>query len=135
MVAAVGAVAVARGAHALLWTAAELADCYNQRRSSSPRSIQVGQEAGKTLVEHRAGSVAHSCGQVDVVVPRVIVGVGHLGPDHLDDLGSGFDQAPGQQAALSEGVAAVQVAGLGRLCLNLKGVACPAGDDRQRARS
>ena len=87
-------------------------------------------QAGEPLVEHRAGSVAHPVGQIDVVVPRVVVGVGHLGPDDLDDLGAGLDQAAGQQAALAERVAAVEVAGLGRLGLEVERLAGPARDDQ-----
>ena len=68
------------------------------------------QQAGEPLIEHRAGPVAHPVGEVGVVVPRVVVGVGDLGPDDLDDLRAGLDQAAGQQAALAERVAAVEVA-------------------------
>ena len=99
-----------------------------------PAVVQVGQQAREALVEHRARAVAHPAGQVGVVVPRVVVGVGHLGPDDLDDLGAGLDQAAGQQAALAEGVAAVQVAGLGRLGLDVERLAGAARDDQaQRA--
>ena len=64
----------------------------------------------------------------------MVVGVGHLGPDDLDDLGAGLDQAAGQQAALAEGIAAVQVASLGRLGLEVERIACPARDDQRKAR-
>ena len=60
----------------------------------------------------------------------MVVGVGYLGPDDFDDLGAGFDQAAGQQAALAEGVAAVQVADRGRFFLKLEGIASAARDDQ-----
>ena len=46
-------------------------------------------EAG---VEHRAGLVLHALGQIDVMVPRMVVGVGDLRPDDFDDARAGFDQ-------------------------------------------
>ena len=135
VIAAVGTVAVARGADALLRAAAELADRHDQRVFQKPALVHVDQQAGKPLVEHRPRSVAHPVGKIGMVVPRVIVGVGHLGPDDLDDLRAGLDQAAGQQAALAERVAAVKVTGLGRLGLDVERLASPARDDQREARS
>ena len=97
--------------------------------------VQVGKQARETPVEHGAGSVAKPVGQVHVVVPRVVVGVGNLRPDDLDDLRAGLDQPAGQQAALAEGVPAVQVAGLGRLGLEVEGITGTSRNDEADARS
>ena len=40
-------------------------------------------------------------------VPRMIVAVGNFRPVHFDDASSRFDEAAGQQAALTKGILAV----------------------------
>src|SRR5271157_914764 len=129
VVAAIRAVAVARGADPLLRAAAELTDGNHQGILQQPALVQVGKQPRETLVEHGAGSVAHPVGQVHVVVPRVVVGVGNLRPDDLDNLRAGLDQPAGEQAALAERVPAVQVAGLGRLGLEVEGITGTSRND------
>ena len=57
------------------------------------------------------------------------VRVGNLGPVDLDETRPGLHEAAGEQTALAESVAAVQVAGLGLLLREVKGVAGAAADD------
>ena len=63
-------------------------------------------------------------------VPRMIVRVRHLGPDHLDDSRAGLDQPARQQAALAEGVSAVKVACGDLFAFEVKRFAGPSGDDQ-----
>src|SRR5271157_2161920 len=122
VVAAIRAVAVARRADPLLRTAAELTDGNHKGILQQPALVQIGKQARETLVKHGAGSVAHPVGQVNVVVPPVVVRVGNLRPDDLDDLRAGLDQPASQQAVLAERIPAVQVAGLDRLGLEVEGI-------------
>ena len=91
-----------------LRAAAEFADRHDQRVLQQAALVHVGDQGRQAGVEHRARLGLHPLGQVRVVVPGVVVGIGDLGPDYLDDSRAGLDQAAGQQAALAEGVAAVQ---------------------------
>jgi hypothetical protein len=59
----------------------------------------------------------------------MVVGIRHLGPDDLDDLGAGLDQAASQQTALTERRTAIQIAGLWRFGLEVERLASPALDD------
>ena len=67
-------------------------------------------------------------------IPRVIVRIGHLRPDHLDHACAGLHQAAGQQATLSKSVAAVQVTCGFRFLRQVEGISRAAGGDEvQRA--
>ena len=116
VVASVGAVAVAGGAHALDGGAAKFADGHHEGILKEAAGIHVFDEGGEPLVEHWAGFGFHPIGESGVMVPRMVVGVGDLGPDDFDDAGAGLHEATGEQAALAEGVAAVTIAhGIGFL--------------------
>ena len=113
VVAAVGAVAVAGGADALLRAAAELADGDDQRLFEQPALVEVGEQAREA--RRRASGRTGSC-------IRLVRSTwwSHEWLSELATLGqmtsttsrAGLDQPAGQQAALAERVAAVQVAGL-----------------------
>ena len=112
VVAAVGAVAVARGADALLRAAAELADGDDQRLVEQAALVQVGR-AGRRGPGRASGRTGSSSGSVRPVwwSHEWLSELATLGQIDLDDPRAGLDQPAGQQAALAERVAAVEVAG------------------------
>jgi hypothetical protein len=133
VVAAVGAVAVAGGAHARSGLRPNSPRATTRVSSSRPRWSRSSKRALRPLVEHRAGLVLHALGEADVVVPGVVVGVGDLGPDDFDDARAGFDEAAGEEAALAKGVAAVAVAEFFGFAVEVEGFAGAAGDDEVEA--
>ena len=69
MVATVGAVHVAAGAHALLGTAAKFAKRNDERFLKQSARFHVLQECGEALVEHRRGLILHAVRETHVHVP------------------------------------------------------------------
>ena len=64
-----------------------------------------------------------------MMIPRVFVGVGDLGPDDFDDSSAGFDEAAGEEAALAESVASVAIAHRVCLLVEVEGIPRATGDD------
>ena len=128
MIATVGGVAIARGAHALLWRTPKLAHGHDERVLEEAAVVHVGEKRRQPLVEHRSRLVLHPLVEPDVVVPRVVVGIRHLRPDHLHHPRARLDEAACQQQALSERVATVGLANRSRLTLEGEGLAGPSGD-------
>src|SRR5262249_35427415 len=105
---------VAARADAALRAASELAYRHHQRLSPQAALLGLGDELRQAGVAHRVRLVLHPLGQAGVDVQAVIVGVGALRPDHLDEARAGLDKPAGQQAALAERVLAVTLARRGR---------------------
>ena len=129
VVAAVGTVVVAAGADAAFRAAAEFAEGDDEGFAEEAALVEVFKERAQALIEHGAGFALHAFGEALVVVPGVVVGVGDLGPDDLDDARAGFDEAAGEEEALAKGVAAVAVAEFFALGGEVEGCAGAAGDD------
>src|SRR4029078_8091510 len=108
-IAAVVAVAVAGSGNAALRAAAEFAEGADQRLVEEAPLIEVADQSRKAGVEHRRRLLLHPVGQAGMDIPRVFVSIGDLRPNDFDHAGAGFDKAAGEEAALSERVAAVAV--------------------------
>src|SRR5947208_12350581 len=59
----------------------------------------------------------------------MVVRISNLGPNHFDDACAGFNKAPGEQAALAKGVAAIAIAHLLGFFSEIKCFASAARND------
>ena len=90
--------------------------------------VQVGDQRREAGVEHR-GRTGSSCASVRPTWTshEWLSELATFGQIDFDDARAGFDQPPGQQAALAERVAAVAVAQSRRLlCVEVERLAGPA---------
>jgi len=129
MVAAIGAISVARCAHSFLWTAPKFAHCNNEGLVEEAAVIKIRNEGGESLVEHGTALVLDPFSEILVRIPRVVVGVGDFRPDDFDHAGASFHQAAREKAAVTEGVLAVGFAGFVTFLFKGKSFARPTTDD------
>ena len=129
MVAACSGVVVAASGEALLWAAAKFADANNHGSVEQAALVEISEEAAEALVEHWGGLRLHAFLEALMDIPGMIVTVGDLGPDNLNDARAGFHQPAGEQAALAKGVPAIEFAGLVIFLADIKGIAGAAADD------
>ena len=86
-------IGIAGGADSSLRAATKLTHRNHQRIIEHPPFIEVLDQCCQTRVEHRSRLCLHPFRQIDMNIPGVIVGVGDLRPDHLDNAGPRFDQS------------------------------------------
>src|SRR5689334_5698242 len=104
MVAPIRAVLVAGSADAFLRTSTKFADGDHERFLQQAALIHIGDESGQPFIEHRSGLVLHPFGEILMMIPGMIVGVGYLGPNDFHNASPGFNQTSSQQATLAESI-------------------------------
>ncbi len=124
-VAARPVVAAAAPARAQLRRPAVLAQADDQRLVEQPARVEVDQEARERAVEARQELVLHPGEVVPVGVPAG-AGQAVLVPEDGDEPAPRLDQPPRRQRGLAEEGHAVEVAGGGRLAVEVEGAAAAA---------
>src|SRR5262245_54474594 len=129
MVAPIRAVLVAGSANAFLRTPTKFADGYHQRLLQQAALIHIADKSRQALIEHRSGLVPHPFRQILVMIPRMIVGVGYLGPNDFHHASPSFNQSSSQQATLAESILSITLAHFFRLLGEIKRVSDATGNN------
>ncbi len=95
VVASIGRIVVARRADAALWRATELADGHDHASLRACRDRPGLRSRYSDRHPAWGPTILHAFGQATVMIPRMIVGIGDFGPNHLDHSRAGLDQVVG----------------------------------------
>src|SRR3954470_8109439 len=111
VVAAIGRVAVARGADAETWGTTEFPNGDDKSVLEHAALVEVFEKGGDAAIKFGAVQIPQRTEISGVGIPRVgiWIAVGNGRPVHLDEASAGFNQTPGEETALPEGMAAVTV--------------------------
>ena len=88
MVASIGRIAVTAGANTPLRTTSEFADGHNQGLVEQATIVKIGDQCSESGIQHGRGLILDSPRQIAVHVPRMIIAIGHFGPDNFHNSGT-----------------------------------------------